>query len=71
MLMQQGLKPEAGEVNQSSCKITCAVPDDMGFEISRRVKIRRKKDPAFSRNDFFRAMILEHFQRHPVKDGSQ
>jgi len=63
--MQQGVKPANGEENQAACKITCALPDSMAVEISRRVKARRIKSPAFSRNDLFREMILEYFNRHP------
>ena len=62
--MQQGTRPTDG-VKQADCKITIAVPEDVGVEIAWRVKARRKKDPAYSRNDYFRAMIQEHFQRHP------
>lgn len=66
MLMQRGPKA-TDDVNQSANKITIAVPEDVAVEISWRVKARRVKDPAYSRNDFFRAMILDHFKRHPFK----
>lgn len=63
--MQQGTKPQDGDENQAGTKMTISVPDSMAIELGHRVKARRKKDPAYSRNDWFRALILDHFRRHP------
>jgi hypothetical protein len=69
--MQQGIKPLTGEENQSEFKLTISVPPSMGAEISRRIKSRRRKEPAFSRNDLMRLILLEYFRRHPLADTDQ
>ena len=53
---------------QTECKITIGLPNSLAVEISTRVRAKRRKDPAYSRNDWFRNVLREYMLRHPHKD---
>lgn len=66
--VRNGTRPEDGDAKKATTKLTIAVSDATAIELRRRVKERQASDPYYSRNDLVRAIILDYFRRHPLKD---